>query len=196
MDPVTIGLQAVGMGMKLFGAFSGANDTSKFASQINQQEQQKFGLEKQVNTQRQQAMELSGRRQQLEVFRNNQRARALGLNAAVSQGAQFGSGLQGGLAGINAQSMVNNQGINQNLEIGRNIFGLDNKITDINATESTLKANYQSSQAKSQAWSSLGGSIMGAAGGLGNIAGAAGGTFDKMAGLFSGGSLSGGFGTT
>ena len=196
MDPISIGLQAVGMGMKLYGAFSGASDSSKYAEEMNRQEQQKFGLEKAVNQQRQQAMELSGRRQQLEIFRNTQRARAMGLNASVNQGAQFGSGMPGGQASAQNQGFFNAAGVNRNLEVGRNIFGLDSQITDINATESTLKANYQSSQAKSQAWSSLGGSIMGAAGGIGNIAGAAGGTFDKMAGLFSGGSLSGGFGTT
>ena len=196
MDPISVGLQAVGMGMKLYGAFSGASSSSQFASQYNAAEQQKFGLEKQVNQQRQQAMELSARRQQLETYRNTQRARAMGLNAAVNQGAQFGSGLAGGQAATTSQGNFNMMGINQNLEIGRNIFGLDNQITDINAKESILKANYQGQQAQDQAWSQLGGSIMGSAGGISNIAGATGSMFNRAAGLFSGGSLSGGFGNT
>jgi hypothetical protein len=196
MDPVSIGIQAVGMGMKLFGAFSGASDSSEYASQNNSYEQQKFGLEKQVNQQRQQAMELSARRQQLEVFRNTQRARAQGLNAATNQGAQFGSGLQGGQAESASQGLFNAQGINQNLQIGQNIFGLDNQITGINSQQSTLKARYQSQQAQDQAWQSLGGSLMQSGGTIGNISGAASSGFSQVAGLFSGGSLSGGFGNT
>lgn len=208
MDPITVGIQAVGLGMKLFGAFSGASSSSQFADQtaqyaqqMNAQEQQKFGLEKQVNQQRQAAMELSARRQQLEIFRNNQRARAMGLNASVSQGAQYGSGMPGGLASIDAQSRINNQGVNQNLEIGRNIFGLNNSITDINATESGIKSKYQTQQAQyqaqqttDQAWQGFGGSLIGSAGTLGNIGGAIGGGISQMSNLFSPGSLSGGFG--
>lgn len=196
MDPVSIGLSAIGLGMKLFGSFSGADHTAEYAQQMNAQEQQKFGLEKQVNEQRRQSMELSASRQNLETFRRVQQARAAGLQAATNQGAQFGSGYAGGQGSINAQGMFNVQGVNQNLAIGRNIFGLDNQITDVNARESTIKSNFQGQQAQDQAWQSLGGSLMGSAGTIGNIGGAAGGFFSKASGLFSGGSLSGGFGST
>jgi len=196
MEPVTLGLQALGMGLKLFGAFSGASDTENYSKQINSYEQEKFGLEKQVNDQRRQAMELSARRQQLEIFRNTQRARAQGLNAAVNQGAQFGSGIQGGQAGTLNQGLFNALGVNQNLAIGRNIFGLDDQITGVNAKESTVKSQMQADLAQDQAWQSLGGSLLQSSGTIGNIGGAIGGNFSKMAGLFSPGSLSGGFGNT
>src|SRR5882757_6773508 len=125
MDPLTLGLGAVSLGMQLFGGLSAASDTKK-AYGI---QQNITGLEGNVNQQRQAAMELSARRQSLENFRATQRAQSQGLNNAVSQGAQFGSGLAGGEAQITAQGAFNNQGINQNLEIGRNIFGLNDKIS-------------------------------------------------------------------
>jgi len=196
MEPITLGLSAIGLGLKLFGGASSSEDTQKYSQQINAYEQQKFGLEKQVNEQRRQAMELSARRQQLEMFRNTQKARALGLNTAVNQGAQAGSGYKGGQSSITNQGLFNVMGVQQNLAIGRNIFGLDNQITDLNSKESTVKSQMQSDLAQDQAWQSLGGSLMGSAGTIGNISGAIGGNFSKMAGLFSPGSLSGGFGMT
>jgi len=161
MDPITLGIGAIGLGTSLFFG----NKASEDASKIAENEQQQFGIQKQVNAQRQQAMELSARRQQLEVFRNTQRQRALGLASATGQGAQYGSGLQGGQADTLNQGLFGVQGINQNLAIGRNIFGLDNQITDLKSQESQLKSN----QATDQSWASLGGSIMSNAGTLGKI---------------------------
>jgi hypothetical protein len=79
MDPVTLGIEAVGIGLSAFGAF-GAASKAKEASQVQ------VGIaqdEQRINAQKQQAMELSARRQQLEILRNTQRARAQGLNSAT-----------------------------------------------------------------------------------------------------------------
>src|SRR5882762_9653538 len=152
MDPLTLGIGAVGLGLKLFGTMSASDDSAKIADL----ERKKFGVEQQVNDQRQIAMNLSARRQQLEVYRNTQRARAQGLNAAVQQGAQFGSGLAGGQAATSSQGLFNQMGITQNQAIGNNIFGLDNQISGFNMQESTLKGK----QATDQGWASLGGSIL------------------------------------
>jgi len=46
-------------------------------------------------------------------------AQARSQATATSQGAQFGSGLQGGLAAAEDQGGVNALGISQNLGIGR-----------------------------------------------------------------------------
>lgn len=83
------------------------------------------GLEFDVEAQRQQAMELDARRQSMEVIRTQQRAQAMGLTNATSQGASRGSGVQGGYAQASGQANVNLLGIGQNLAIGRAIFGLD-----------------------------------------------------------------------
>lgn len=161
MDPVTLGIGAAGLATSLFFGQRAGEDAQK----INADEQQKFGLEQQVNAQRQSAMELSGRRQQLETFRNMQRARSAGLTNASNQGAQYGSGLGGGQADVTNQGYFAAQGVNQNLQIGRNIFGLDNSITGINSNESNLKAD----QAGNQQWASLGGAVMSNAGTLGKV---------------------------
>lgn len=182
MDPFTMMASVAGMAVSAYGAFSAASDANK-ASQASQQIS---GLESQVNDQRKQAMELSARRQSMEVLRNNQRARSMALNSATNQGAQQGSGLQGGYGQISGQSGVNLLGINQNLEIGRNIFGLDNQINQ----QKMLISQYQGQEATDQAWSSFGKSLGGSAGTLGNIIPGLGG--GGQAGNAMGGAMAGG----
>src|SRR6266404_4440835 len=106
MDPVSIGLGLAGLGLSLFG-----------------------GDEQQVQAQKQQQMELEANRAQLQNFRNVQQAQARSVAGATAGGAQFGSGLQGGLAAASDEGGVNALGISQNLEIGRNIFGIDTDIS-------------------------------------------------------------------
>ncbi len=168
MDPLTLGLGAIGIGLQIFGGLK----SSEEAKQQAELSQKNFQLETQVNAQRKTAMELSARRQQLENYRNVQRARAQGMNTAVTQGAQFGTGILGGQAQATDQGAVNNLGITQNLEIGRNIFGLNDQIS---GNKSQMSAS-QGRQAEDQALASLGGSLVKNAGTIGNIA-SAGSTF-------------------
>ncbi len=152
MDPISLGIGIVGLGLQLFGT-SKAVDNSRQIAGVNR------GIasdEQQINAQKQQAMELSARRMQLENLRNNQRLRAQATNAATNQGAQFGSGLQGGLAQIEDQSLFNMTGVSQNLEIGRNIFGIN---TDISQKKMQL-ADLQGQQATNTALTSLGGALV------------------------------------
>lgn len=155
MDPLTLGITAVSMGMQLFGGMGAAEN----AREAHRLQGEVAGLEGKVNDQRRSQMELSARRQQMEIFRNNQRARAMGTNAAVNQGAQFGSGLQGGLAQVQNQSMWNSLGISQNLEIGRNIFGINDEISRKKAQIS----NVQGEMATNQGIASFGGQLMNSA---------------------------------
>lgn len=184
MDPLTVGLQAVGLGMQIFGAF-GASSKAHEAAGIN------IGIagdEQQINEQKRMQMEMSARRQQMEVMRNAQRARAQGTAAAVNQGANLGSGLQGGLAQINDQGNFNLQGINNNLAIGENIFDINK---DISGKKMQL-ANVQADQATDTALMSLGGSVVSNAGTIGNIGKFAGGGFN--AGSLMGGGTPSGYG--
>lgn len=87
------------------------------------------GLEFQAEEQRMKAMEVDARRKTMEIIRNQQRARALGLTAATSQGASYGSGLQGGYGQISGQANENLLGVGQNLAIGRAIFGINSGIS-------------------------------------------------------------------
>lgn len=163
MDPLTLGISAVGLGLQLFG---GASAASK-AHEAYGIQQNITGLEGQANEQRRTAMELSARRQSMEIFRNQQRARALGINNATNQGASYGnsSGLPGGLAQVADQSMFNLQGVNQNLEIGRNMFGIDSQISQ----QKLALSGVQGQMATDQGIAQLGGSIAGSAKTLGSI---------------------------
>lgn len=171
MDPLTLGIGAVGLGLKIFGGMGAANA----ANQAYGVQKQITGEEQDVNLQRQQQMVLSANRQQLENFRNTQRARAQGINAAVGDGAQYGSGTKGAQAGATDQGLFNSVGINQNLQIGQNIFGIDSQIS---ANKMQL-SNIQSTMATDQSYSQLGGTLMSGAGTMSNIFGAAKGMFSN-----------------
>lgn len=187
MDPISMlstAVSVVGMGVSLFGGASAASDAKQAANiQSNI-----AGKEGELEGQRHTAMELSARRQSLEIVRNNQRNRAMAVNNAVSQGANLGSGLQGGMAQIEDQGLFNLAGVNQNLQIGEAMFGINQQITQ----QKQQLAQVQGQQATDQGLASMGGAITKAGPIVGNIAGSFGGT--KLTGfnnLFGGGSPSG-----
>lgn len=151
----------LGLGMSLVGTFMGMGAASK----ANRAQQAEIRSEQGIEGQKQQAMELDANRRQMEVVRNNQRARAMGLEAATNQGAQMGSGLQGAYGQIRGQSGVNSLGISQNLEIGRNIFGLNSEISQ----DKIQIAQAQQESSFAGGLSSLGGSIFGASKSLSNL---------------------------
>ncbi len=166
MDPVSIltGITSlVGLGTSLFGGASSASD-AKHAAAI---QSNIAGLEGGLEDQRHTAMELAARRQSVETLRTNQRARATAINNATNQGAQFGSGLQGGLAQVEDEGLFNLSGISQNLEIGESMFGINKQITG----QKQQLAQVQGKQATDQGLISLGGSIMKAGPTIGNIGG-------------------------
>lgn len=171
------GVSAVGLGMSIFGGLEQshiAKEQAGVSADIAKQEQG-------INDQKQQAMELAGRRQQLEIIRNNQRARALAENNATNQGAQFGSGLQGGLAQVADQSLFNLVGVNSALETGRNIAGYNNTISQ----DKIRMAQLGGDAASAAGFASLGGSILKA----GPMVGALSGGFGSRSS--SGGNYSG-----
>lgn len=122
-------------------------DAANASRAINQQI---VGYEREVEAQRKQAMELDARRRQLEVIRNQQRARSIAITNATAQNAGRGTGLQGGYGQISGQSGVNLLGIQQNLQIGQNIFGLQSQITDQRLAYSDLENLYASQRAAAQ----------------------------------------------
>lgn len=152
MDPISLAIGAVGLGMQIFGGMSQADNAKQQAAVSKDEAAQEQG----INAQKQNAMELDARRKQLEVIRTNQQAQALATSRATSQGAQFGSGLQGGLAEVQDQSMFNLTGINNSLEIGRNINQYNQNITQ----DKYKMADLGGDAATNQAISSIGGTLM------------------------------------
>lgn len=156
-----MGLAAGGMVMSLIGkaqASAAADSYYNNQKDIGQQELN-------INQQKKDAMEIDARRRSLEVARNAQKGRSLAQTAATSQGAQFGSGLQGAYGGIAGQSNTNELGITQNLEIGRNIFGFDAKISQ----DRIADAGYQSDMNSGNGLAAMGSAITGSAGKIGQM---------------------------
>lgn len=107
-----------------------------------------------VEQQKQNAMELDARRQQMEIIRNQQRGRALSLATGVAQGGGGfvgGSSARGGAYGqISGQTGVNLLGVQQQLEVGRNIFGLNTNISNQRIAGNELEHTYALQQAANQ----------------------------------------------
>lgn len=164
MDPISIGLGVVGLGTSLFGMFGSVNNAHAEA-QVSQDE---IGLEQQQNDVRQQAMEASGRRNQLQVLRTSQRARSMAVQAGSTQtGSLSGSGVQGGEAETTNEGYYGLKGINDQLTFGRQLFGLDAKISTDKQQMAALKGN----DATDQGITSVGNALMKIGPTVGNIFG-------------------------
>jgi hypothetical protein len=165
MDPFTLGLTAVSIGVQLFG---GSKQVSGAKEQAAAQQEQ-IRLEQQVEAQRRTAMELDARRQQREAVRTAQRALALGSARAANQGANDpGASALGGAAGqILGTLGVNQTGISQNLGIGENIFDINAQISQQKIRQSQAATQ----QMEGAAISSLGQSLFKVGPAIGSMAG-------------------------
>ena len=184
MDPISLAMGAVGLGMQIFGGIGqsqDAHEAAKISQDVARQEQG-------INDAKQKQMELEGRRSQMENIRNNQRARAMAENAAVNQGAQFGSGLQGGLAQIQDQSLFNMSGVNSALSIGREINSFNQNIS----ADKQQLAQVQASSATNQGIATLGGAVMKAGPIIGQVSQGFGGF--NIGNTFMGGGSPSGYG--
>lgn len=167
-NPIAIASGAIGLGMTLFGGsqqVSAAKQTAEAQRQIAADEIKQDSV-------RRKAMELAASRQQMEVFRNAQRARALALNNATSQGAQFGSGLQGGYGQVGGQANWQSSGIQRNLGFGEQMFDINNEINQ----QKMIIAAAGGTSATGAGISKLGSTLMSSFGPIKNISGTIGGT--------------------
>lgn len=145
-DPVSIGLMVGGLGLNFLGGMGQAKEAKK-QSQLSAQIYQQEIL---ANQQRRQAMELDASRRKVENIRTGQLARAQALTNATNQSAQFGSGLQGGLAQVTGRTYWNELGINQNLQIGQNLFNIDEAIGGLKTQISSSQSRASSSAGLSE----------------------------------------------
>lgn len=160
---ITGGLGLVGAGIGLYGTI-GAMDAAKQASQVSGEI---AGQEEAINATRRQQMNLMAERQNIENYRNVQRTRAMGMAAAVNQGAQFGSGIAGAQGAESAEGAQNTRNIDQNRQIGNKIFGYTDTIDSLQQQ----LAGLQGTMATDQGIMGIGRAVMGAAGPLGNLFG-------------------------
>lgn len=159
MDPFSAVASAVGIGLQVYGYFKGSSaaDESKKNLALKAEADQRVYAQQQniikaqqgIEAQRMQAMELDSSRKRREVARTAVVARANALAAAVGSGSEAGSVLPGAFGAIAGRSGVNELGINQNLGIGRNIFGFNQQVT--NAKIAGVQAESQAAQYGAQA---------------------------------------------
>lgn len=151
----------LGLGLSAVGTFMGMSASHE----ANQAQRAQIEDEQKVEGQRQQVASLLHERNQMQILRNHQRARSMGLEAAATQGAQQGSGIAGAYGQIRGQSGVDLVGENQNWEIGQNVFNLNAQIS----RHKIDYANAQQDLQTAQGISSLGSSISGASKSFSNI---------------------------
>jgi len=150
-----------GLGLSAYGTVQSAQAQSQSA----QLSQQQIRLQRQAEAERKKAMELDAIRQRREIIRRSIAARSVATATATNQGAQYGSALPGAYGGISGQTGVKELALNQNLEIGQNIFGINNQISRIGGQITGL----QSSAATYAGLSSFGFALAQNAGTIGNI---------------------------
>lgn len=168
MDPFSMMLMmGAGTVLQGIGGLMGMSASKDY----NKSQQEEIKLQDQVEGQRKLAMELDAKRKSLENLRKVQQAQAMGLTTASSQGAIFGTGFQGGQQQAQSQGNWNQAGINQNLQSGENIFGLNSQISQ----QKILQANAQQGMQTSSAISSFGGSLVSSANAFGRVASGFGG---------------------
>lgn len=186
MDPISLAIGAVGLGMQIFGGLAGAGVAKQQAKVSEDEAVQEQG----INNAKQQAMVVQNNRMQLENSRNMQRARANAENASVNQGAQFGSGIQGGLAQVTDQGLFNGLGNNQAVQTGQQINQFNQNIS----SDKQQLASLGGTAATDAGIASLGGALLksgpvigGLAKGFGNFG--SGGNFSGTPGASNTGGL-------
>lgn len=110
--------------------------------------------ERSIQESNRQAMELQARRQSLEMIRNQQRARSIAVTTGVAQGGsgavRGSSAVAGAYGQIGGQTGVNLMGVQQNLQIGRDIFAANQNTSDRRVQMADLEYLYATQQANNQ----------------------------------------------
>lgn len=138
--------------------------------------QQQVALEQQMEQERKKQMELDAMRRKRELIRRSVAAHSYAVAQTTAQGAGApgSSALGGAEGGISGRTGTDELGINQNLEIGENLFGLNYNLLG-------TKQQYAEGQTTSSLGSglySLGGTILQNAGSIYKV-GASVGSFMK-----------------
>lgn len=122
---------------------------------------------KRAENAREQQMQLDAQRRRRQAVRESILARSMSLSTGVNQGAQFGTGVAGGMAGAIGMGLENQQGVNSGEILGSRIFQANRDYFD--ATQ-----RGQAAMAFGQGISAIGGAITSNAGAIGRLGGGVG----------------------
>lgn len=160
MDPITIigmAITAGGFIDSLFGdskAKALAQQQNKIASQISANSKEQNNLRKEAATNDY----MTAMRQSI---RASQVARATALSNATSQGASYGSSLQGGYGQILGKAGEIQAGLSGDYTAGQQIFDLDNTNADLQTKYNKLGGKIQLAQSQGDNLMKLGQTLMG-----------------------------------
>jgi hypothetical protein len=166
-----MGITGIAAAIGIGSAIAGTAVQIDAASAQNAAQQQQIQISQQENTQRQHLFEIEQQRKRVENLRNAQQATSTARARAVNQGAQFGSGLLGGVGQVQGESNYNILGISQNTQIGENMFALDQQMTQAKIAS----ANAATESSIGGALTSFGGSVINSLGTIGNLSSGFGG---------------------
>jgi hypothetical protein len=166
MDPISAILGGVGIATELYGA----DKAKKVESTIAADQQGILADEQAENDVRQRAVAMMAQRKSIQSVREAQMAGARSRAAAVQGGAQFGSGAKQGEQMAMSGNAYNQETISQDLQSANQMFSIDR---GINALKSQIGMQ-STSLSNDEGIMAIGGSILGAAGPLGKLAGSGG----------------------
>ena len=114
-------IAAIGVGL------TAASTVGQFYNSKKQADYQARAMndQRRADVVRRRAMEFDAMRRRREIIRQGQIARSMALAAAVNQGAEQGTGLMGGYGQIAGRVNTNLQGVQGNLELGREMFDIN-----------------------------------------------------------------------
>jgi hypothetical protein len=152
--PGVMGAGSIGLPFMAAGLIGGGI-SNYFASQdmkgATQASKNIIALEQQQNDLKWQQAQVGLRRASLQNFRNAQQMRSQALVSATNQGAQFGSGLQGGMGQIGAEYMENEGALQMSYTFGQKDYDINKSI----GAQKTAMADYESKAATAQGYGSL-----------------------------------------
>jgi hypothetical protein len=152
MAALTSIIAAAGLGLTAAGsymAYKGQQTQAKY-------QQQAIGLQQEAEAERKKQMNLEAMRRRREIIRQALAARSMALATATNQGASGGSALGGAYGQISGREGTSILGVNQNQEIGNNLFGINQSI--LGAYRGASQAG--ASAAMGSGLASLGGALL------------------------------------
>lgn len=167
MDPISAILGGVGIATELYGA----DKAKKVESTISADQQGILADEQAENDVKQRAVAMMAQRKSIQSVREAQMSAARSRAASTNAGAQFGSGAKQGEQMAASGNAYNQETISQDLQSANQMFTLDR---GINALKSQIGMQ-STSLSNDEGIMAIGGSILGAAGPLGKLAGGLGG---------------------
>ena len=136
MDPVSLAISGIGMGISLWGASKEKERAKEQAALLNAENAKKTALQIQQN-------ETQAARATRDAIRRAQVSRGMSTNFAGNSGALGSSGFFGASAQISNQEALATSAIGQDLASANTLIGINQRISSINSESAMQSADNQ-----------------------------------------------------